>query len=90
MKRILPLFLALTLTSFTTALRAADQPIDPERAQELFRRARSGEKLSDDEQKYLGEAKRQRERAEWEEPEDAEGRSGRDGDCGAAGSQWKL
>ena len=64
MRRILPLFLALTLTSFTPALRAADQPIDPERAQELFRRARSGEKLSDDEQKYLDEAKRQRERME--------------------------
>lgn len=64
MKRILPIFLALALTPFTAALRAADQPIDPERAQELFRRARSGEKLSDDEQKYLGEAKRQRERAE--------------------------
>ena len=61
MKRILPLFLALT---FTTFLRAAEQPIDMERAKELFQRAQSGGKLTDDEQKYLDEAKRQRERAE--------------------------
>ncbi len=64
MRRIFPLFLALALTPFTTALRAADQPIDPARARELFRRTQSGEKLSDDEQKYLDEAKRQRERME--------------------------
>ena len=57
MKRILPLFLALTLTTF---LRAADQPIDFERAKELFQRSESGGKLTDDEQKYLDEAKRQR------------------------------
>ena len=61
MKRILPLFLALTLTTF---LRAAEQPIDIERAKELFQRAQSGGTLTDDEQKYLDEAKRQRERAE--------------------------
>jgi uncharacterized coiled-coil DUF342 family protein len=57
MKRILPLFLALTLTTF---LRAADQPIDIERAKELYQRSQSGGKLTDDEQKYLDEAKRQR------------------------------
>ncbi len=61
MKRILPLFLALTLTTF---LRAAEQTIDRERAMKLFQRSQSGEKLTDDEQKYLDEAKRQRERAE--------------------------
>ena len=59
MKRILPFILALTLIP---SLRAADQPIDPERARELFQRAQAGEKLSEDEQKYLDEAKRQRER----------------------------
>ena len=61
MKRILPLFLALTLTTF---LRAAEQTIDWERAKELFQRSQSGGKLTDDEQKYLDEAKRQRERRE--------------------------
>ena len=61
MKRILPLFLALTLTTF---LRAAEQPIDMERAKELFQRAQSGGTLTDEEQKYLDEAKRQRERGE--------------------------
>ena len=58
MKRILPFFLALTLTTF---LRAADQPIDWERAKELYQRSQSGGTLTADEQKYLDEAKRQRE-----------------------------
>ena len=61
MKRLLPLILALALA---VSLRAADQPIDPTRARELFRRTQAGEKLTDDEQKYLDEAKRQRERME--------------------------
>ena len=59
MKRILPLFLALTLNAL---VHAADQPIDIERAKELFQRSQAGEKLTEDEQKYLDEAKRQRER----------------------------
>ena len=52
--------LALTL-NFAGPLRAAEKPVDIERAKELFRRSQSGEKLTDDEQKYLDEAKRQRE-----------------------------
>ncbi len=60
MNRILPLCLTLTLSLF---LRAADQPIDPQRARELYRRMQAGEKLTDDEQKYLDEARRQREAA---------------------------
>ena len=59
MKRILPLVLAFSLS---IALRAEDQPMDVERARELFRRSQAGEKLGDEEQKYLDEAKRQRER----------------------------
>jgi uncharacterized protein YjcR len=57
MKRLLPFLLALAVA---TSLRAADQPIDWERAKELFQRSQSGGKLTDDEQKYLDEAKRQR------------------------------
>jgi uncharacterized coiled-coil DUF342 family protein len=52
-------FLALTF-HFTTPLRAADQSIDMQRARELYQRSQAGEKLTDDEQKYLDEAKRQR------------------------------
>jgi uncharacterized coiled-coil DUF342 family protein len=62
MKKPLPLLagiLALTL-HLAGPLRAADQPVDFERAKELFRRAQNGETLSADEQKYLDEAKRQR------------------------------
>ena len=61
MKRILPFFLALTLTPFVSALRATDQPIDMERAKDLFQRSQAGGKLTEEEQKYLDEAKRQRE-----------------------------
>ena len=56
-------FLAGILTftlSLTGPLRAAGQPIDVERARDLSRRSQAGEKLTDDEQKYLDEAKRQR------------------------------
>ena len=56
MKRILPFLLALALT---TTLRAAEA-IDLERVKALFQRSQSGEKLTDEEQKYLDEAKRQR------------------------------
>ena len=62
MKTPLPLLagiLALTL-HFAGPLRSADQPIDVERARELFRRAQAGETLTADEQKYLEEAKRRR------------------------------
>lgn len=56
MKRTLPILLALALTTF---LHAADQPIDWARAKALYERSQAGEKLTDDEQKYLDEAKRQ-------------------------------
>ena len=62
MKTSLPFLagiLALTL-HLAAPSRAADQPIDIERAKELFRRSQAGEKLSDDEQKYLDAAKRMR------------------------------
>jgi uncharacterized coiled-coil DUF342 family protein len=57
MKRLLPFFLPLALA---TSLSAQDQIIDWERAKALFDRSQSGEKLTDDEQKFLDEAKRQR------------------------------
>ena len=56
MKRSLPILLALTLA---VSLRAAEN-IDWERAKALYQRSQAGEKLTDDEQKYLEEAKRQR------------------------------
>ncbi|MEO6788357.1 MAG: hypothetical protein ABI318_19715, partial [Chthoniobacteraceae bacterium] len=63
--------LALTL-NFAGPLRAADQPIDTERAKELFQRARAGEKLTDNEQKYLDEAKRQRDAQQGVQPGNGE------------------
>ena len=62
--------LALTL-NLSGPLRAADQPIDVERAKELFRRSQAGETLSTDEQKYLEEAKRQREARDGGAPDPA-------------------
>src|SRR6266436_1890542 len=56
MKRSLPFLLALTLA---VSLRAAES-IDWERAKALYQRSQAGEKLADEEQKYLDEAKRQR------------------------------
>src|SRR2546423_327682 len=56
MKRSLPILLALSLA---VSLRAAEN-IDWERAKALHQRSQAGEKLTDEEQKYLDEAKRQR------------------------------
>ena len=63
MKTPLPFLAGILALTFNLSgsLRAADAPIDVERAKELFRRSQAGETLSTDEQKYLDEAKRQRE-----------------------------
>jgi len=62
MKTPLRFFAGILAVAFNLAgiLSAADTPIDIERAKELLRRARAGEQLTDEEQKYLDEAKRQR------------------------------
>ena len=62
MKTHLQFFAGILAARLTLALPlpAADTPVDIERAKELFQRARAGEMLTDDEQKYLDEAKRQR------------------------------
>src|SRR4051812_15132400 len=67
---ILRLFLAALLTTFTCAALAADAPakdpppIDWNRARDLYRRERGGEKLAPDDQAYLDGAKAERQRGQ--------------------------
>jgi hypothetical protein len=75
-----PLFLCLLFGLLRQDLPAADPPIDWERAQQLHRRASSGEKLTAEEQAYYDRAKAARSRGEAGQPQ----REGR----GAAPAPW--
>lgn len=58
MRRLLLALLVLTIT--TPTLRAADPPVDWNRARNLYQRERAGEKLSPEDQAYLDRAKAER------------------------------
>ncbi|MBI3879354.1 MAG: hypothetical protein HY301_04735 [Verrucomicrobia bacterium] len=77
--KLIPLCLLLT-TSFLAPLRAADEPIDMNRAQQLHRKAQSGEKLTPEEQAYYERAKASRGKGQTGQPQ-AKGR-------GAAPAPW--